>query len=171
MTERWLSDMKSHARRKALSRGIERRDVLLRLLWEKGASGKPNEPLDRIRVMKGLFLLSQETPDLNGLFHFDPYLYGAVSFEVYDDLRELQREGLVATTAEYTNERWNRYYLTHKGITETKKLEKRFTKSMLGSVQSVKRYVSSKQTYELLKEIYAKYPKFAEKSVIRFSAN
>ena len=90
-------------------------DLIIGLLSEKGASGKPNEPIDRIRLMKALFLLSQEESQLQGIFKFEPYLYGAVSFEVYDCLRSLQAKGIVTTTNENVNERWNRYYLTSTG--------------------------------------------------------
>jgi len=64
---------------------IQRKDLLMCLLFRKGANGK-SEPLDRIRIMKSLFLLSQEVPKVAGLLHFEPYLYGAISFDVYTEL-------------------------------------------------------------------------------------
>ena len=142
-------------------------DLIVGLLFEKGASGKPNEPIDRIRLMKALFLLSQEESRLQGTFKFEPYLYGAVSFAVYDYLRSLEGKGIVTTTKEYENERWNRYYLTSVGIKVAQSLK--LPQEVVAKIARVKQYVTSKETYQLLREIYAKYPDFATKSVIRVS--
>lgn len=137
------------------------------LLFERGTN-EEREPLDRIRVMKGLFLLSQEAPKLAKLFNFEPYLYGAIDFDVYNELDALQRDGLARTTEEFSNEHWNRYLLTSKGMTETRRISKSLPTDIRAKIESIKKYVTSKQTYELLKEIYTKYPAFAKKSVIRF---
>jgi hypothetical protein len=40
---------------------------------------------------------------------------------------------------------------------------------VVAKIARVKQYVTSKETYQLLREIYAKYPDFATKSVIRVS--
>jgi hypothetical protein len=158
----------ANRRRGKLSK-IQRRDLLMALLLAKGAGGK-SDPLDRIRIMKSLFLLSQEVPKIAGLFHFEPYLYGAISFDVYTELDELESAGLVTTTKEFSNERWNRYFLTTKGTMGAREASKNLPKSILSKIESLKRYVTSKQTYELLKEIYAKYPAFAKRSVIKVTS-
>jgi len=147
---------------------IEPRDLLLAFLAEKGASTKPNEPMDRIQAMKGLFLLTQEVSDLRGFFHFEPYLYGAVSFDVYRELDALEVSGLLVTTKEFSNDRWNRYFLTGRGMVEAKKAMRRLPRRTMRQIESTKKYVTSKPMYEMLKEIYAKYPEFAKKSVVRF---
>jgi DNA-binding PadR family transcriptional regulator len=147
---------------------IQRRDLLLTLLLAKGANAE-HEPLDRIRAMKSLFLLSQEEKSLSQKFRFEPYLYGAVSFDVYRELDALQFDGLVTTTKEFTNENWNRYCLTSKGIAEAKKSIRRVPRTILNRIERVKKYTTSKQMYELLKEVYAKYPSFATKSVVRIT--
>jgi hypothetical protein len=146
---------------------VKRKDLLMSLLFEKGTN-EEKEPLDRIRIMKGLFLLSQEAPRLAKLFNFEPYLYGAIDFDVYTELESLEKEGLAKTTNESSNDRWDRYLLTNRGISEAQRVEKRIPNTVRDEVARIKRYVTSKQTYELLKEIYAKYPSFAKKSVIRF---
>jgi DNA-binding PadR family transcriptional regulator len=158
---------KSDNRRVKLPK-IQRKDLLMTLLLEKGANEK-SEPLDRIRIMKGLFLLSREVPKLANLFHFEPYLYGAVSFDVYTELDALEHDGFVRTTEEFSNERWNRYLLTSKGMVGAREASKNLPADIRDRIDSIKRYVTSKQTYELLKEIYAKYPAFAKRSVIRVS--
>ena len=165
-----LNQMRKRVRRRADLAEIQRKDLLLVLLLKKGVKSK-NEPLDRIRVMKSLFLLSQEEPRLSKTFKFEPYLYGAVSFDVYTELDALQRSGLIATTKEFQNDQWNRYFLTHKGVSEAQATARRIPKTIVGRIERIKKYTTSKQTYELLKEVYAKYPNFAAKSVIRFPKN
>ena len=152
-------------------RKVGRRELLLGLLFAKGSTSSTNEPLDRIRIMKGLFLLSRRVPRLDKLYDFEPYLYGAVSFQVYNELEALQRTGVISTAHEYQKESWNRYFLTRKGSVEGKLLQRAIPKKLWSEIESVKKYISSKPTYELLKEIYSKYPEFAKNSVIRFASD
>ena len=77
-------------------------DVLLLLLYAKGASNRLNEPIKGItRLEKLVYLLDQE-----GGFHkyisdyqFEPYDFGPFSNELWDDLETLKDEslGLVET--------------------------------------------------------------------------
>lgn len=77
-------------------------DVLLLLLYAKGASSRLNEPIKGItRLEKLVYLLDQE-----GGFHkyisdyqFEPYDFGPFSSELWDDLETLKDEslGLVET--------------------------------------------------------------------------
>lgn len=75
-------------------------DVLLLLLYAKGASNKLNEPIKGItRLEKLIYLLDQE-----GGFHkyvsdyqFEPYDFGPFSNELWDDIETLKDESLVET--------------------------------------------------------------------------
>lgn len=52
--------------------------------------------VDRIRLMKGMFLFQEEgdaPPEVD--YQFRPYDYGPFTREVYDDIEELTRRGLV----------------------------------------------------------------------------
>ena len=60
--------------------------------------------------------------------------------------------------------------MTTKGVVEAQKASKNLPSDIRGKIESIKRYVTSKQTYELLKEIYAKYPAFAKRSVIKVTS-
>ena len=51
--------------------------------------------VDRIRLMKGMFLFQEEgdaPPELD--YDFQPYDYGPFTREVYDDLEELKSSGV-----------------------------------------------------------------------------
>src|SRR5262245_12129268 len=73
------------------------------------------EPLDRIRLMKTLFLAWYRNgcPE-TGPFTFEPYLYGPCAFDLYTVLEDLERRGLIAQ-APHTSSRWARYHLTEAG--------------------------------------------------------
>jgi hypothetical protein len=54
-------------------------------------------PSDQVRVMKGLFLLSQDPAHpLNSQYRFEAYDYGPFDAMVYRDLDSLQLEGLIS---------------------------------------------------------------------------
>ena len=75
-------------------------DVLLLLLYAKGASNKVDEPVKGVtRLEKLVYLLDQE-----GGFHkyisdyqFEPYDFGPFSSELWDDIETLKDENLVVT--------------------------------------------------------------------------
>jgi hypothetical protein len=75
-------------------------DMLLLLLYAKGATEKVNEPIQGItRLEKLIFLLNQID-----IFHkyfsdynFEPYDFGPFSSELYDDIEILKDENLVET--------------------------------------------------------------------------
>jgi uncharacterized protein YwgA len=74
-------------------------------------------PLDRIHIMKALFLLQRKAGKIPDYFHFESYLYGPCSFEVYDALTALEREGLVVRPL-HPMLQWAAYYLTDRGKKE-----------------------------------------------------
>lgn len=52
--------------------------------------------VDRIRLMKGMFLFQEEgsaPPEVD--YYFQPYDYGPFTRELYDDLEELSHQGLI----------------------------------------------------------------------------
>src|SRR5882757_8195501 len=56
----------------------------------------PGEPLDPVRMQKGLFLLAMEASlDDEERYDFEPYSYGPMSRDLYGDVRRLTRERLL----------------------------------------------------------------------------
>jgi uncharacterized protein YwgA len=80
---------------------INRKDLLLALLYAPGTSGETAEPIDgRTRLMKLLFLLQSELPASkhgasSGVYRFQAYHYGPFAKDVYEDLEFLENVGLV----------------------------------------------------------------------------
>ena len=84
-----------------MSNKINRKDLILLLLYAPGSSGEEAEPIDgRTRLMKLLFLLQADqsidkTLDPKRKYEFQPYHYGPFAKDVYDDLEFLENVGLV----------------------------------------------------------------------------
>jgi uncharacterized protein YwgA len=80
---------------------LNRKDLLLLLLYSPGSTGDVAEPINgRTRLMKLLFLLQENFPleKLLGskrVYDFQPYHYGPFAKDVYDDLEFLENVNLV----------------------------------------------------------------------------
>src|SRR3989344_6285597 len=69
---------------------LEKSDMILLLLYGRGAKGHFSEPIQGItRLMKLLFLLEKEA-GINDGFSFVPYKMGPFSSEVYPELEFLR---------------------------------------------------------------------------------
>jgi len=124
-------------------------------------------PLDRIRLMKALFLLWYRSgKSISGYFEFKPYLYGPCSFEVYSILDELTRQGLIVQPP-YPIQQWANYYLTERGKAAVKKATQSIDENTREMIGKVAEEVSQLGFYELLRKVYMEAPDFAVNSVIR----
>lgn len=141
---------------------MERSDWLL-LFVCLGSEGKG--PLDPIRIMKGLFLSSEDGVDLG--YKFEPYHYGPCSFDVYKDLDSLVAQGLIEEVP-IRGQTWNLYTPTSSGMNRSKKLQ--VSSSDIEKLTQQKTQVTSLSFLDLLKFVYDKYPRFAKNSVFRSQA-
>jgi uncharacterized protein YwgA len=123
-------------------------------------------PLDRIHIMKALFLLQRRAGEIPDYFHFEPYLYGPCSFEVYDVLAALEAEGLVVQPL-HPIPQWVAYYLTERGKKEAERAARELTPELMQKLEEVTREVSRLGFYELLKRVYDEAPEFAVNSVFK----
>jgi uncharacterized protein YwgA len=123
-------------------------------------------PLDRIHIMKALFLLQRRAGKIPDYFHFEPYLYGPCSFEVYDALTALEREGLVVRPL-HPMPQWVAYYLTDRGKKEAESAVRALDPQLREHLETVTREVSQLGFYELLKRVYDAAPEFAVNSVLK----
>ena len=121
-------------------------------------------PLDRIRLMKALFLTwYKQGQPADGPFHFEPYLYGPFALDVYGELEAAMREGLIAQPP-YPTDRRTPYYLTEKGRTTVMESQKR------GDVPwemltSNAQWAEQQSFSSLLTQVYQEAPEFAQQSV------
>lgn len=124
------------------------------------------KPLDRIRLMKALFLVWKRSGgNIPNFFHFEPYLYGPCSFEVYSALDELSKQGLIVQPPQPPHQ-WANYYLTSRGRVAAEEAAKTVAPDNRALLEQVIQEVSQLGFYELLKRVYAEAPEFAVNSVI-----
>jgi hypothetical protein len=167
-------------------------DVLLVLLHARGTSGKQNEPVLGItRLQKLLFLLWKEgnfyksVPDL---YNFKAYDFGPCMDDLYDDLEFTESIELVsvdesAEASEFDNgdeaaflrsfglrmpKPKNRrdYSLTGSGIEAATDLFCELSPQDVQAVEKIKRRFNGMPFFDLLRYVYNKYPKFAERSIL-----
>jgi hypothetical protein len=129
-----------------------------------------DEPLDPVRIQKGLFILAQKTPDewLPGedRYVFEPYNYGPFSKQIYSDLHTLRMAGYLKT-----DESWNRSWVFHsvteegrnRANVEAQTLDPR----LVAYVASIRQFVAEKSFRELLDAVYTEFPEYAIKSVFQ----
>ena len=141
---------------------MERTALPLLLASDRFASDDASEPMDGLRMQKGVFLLTQNGSDeWNELFPFGPYDWGPYSRVLASDLRSLTTLGLLSDDLSPDN-RYGAYRTTTKGENEIRDLhlgEKQTT-----FIQAVSSFVTSRPFSHLLKDIYAAFPTYATES-------
>lgn len=133
-------------------------------------SGAGPQDLDPIRVMKGLFLISEETPQAwlpaEARYRFEPYDYGPCSFQVYKDLEALEHHGLVQAT-KVLGRTWSYYSLTGTGEGLAIELSSSVDPRASRYFATVREFVTRLSFRKLLNAIYERYPDYAVNSVFR----
>jgi hypothetical protein len=108
---------------------LSKRDWLLLLLL--------NKPLDRIRLMKALFLIWHRSGrTLENYYEFTPYMYGPCSFDLYAELDAAQQEHLVSQ-APHSVAQWAAYYLTPKGASRAEAVQAITSKEIVNLIRAV----------------------------------
>ncbi len=124
-------------------------------------------PLDRIHLMKALFLVWKRSgKNIPEYFDFVPYLYGPCSFEVYSVLDNLLSQGLIIQPS-HSPQRSIGYYLTKQGRIEAESVANTADLSKIEMLELVVEKVSQLGFHELLKEVYSEAPEFAVNSLVR----
>lgn len=138
---------------------VSPRDWLLILL--DGA----DQPLDRIRIQKAMFLFAQVSKaPAEEKYTFRPYHYGPFSFAIYPDLEDLVRLGLIRAEAAGNSVC---YLLTTTGQTELAKFRARLPHARAVLLRSLRDWVMQRDFRRLLTDIYRLYPDYAVNSIFR----
>lgn len=140
---------------------MSREDWLLVFLYHTGPP-EPGRPLDPIRIMKGLFLVTQRLAGEN-IYTFQPYNYGPCSFEVYQDLRSLQSSGDIKSVP--TTPTWSSYQLTPQGWEHAVSRLQQMNAAQRSVVSECRQFVESRGFRQLLRDVYTAYPSFATRSL------
>lgn len=142
---------------------LSKQDWLLLLLRQR--------PLDRIRLMKALFLMWHRSGrKLEGFYEFTPYMYGPCSFDLYGELEHLQQTHLVSQ-APHSIAQWALYYLTPVGENEASAVQKKADEQTVEFVRSIAREVGSLGFHALLRKVYSEAPDFASRTVLPWETN
>lgn len=124
-------------------------------------------PTDQIRVMKGMFLWSQEGPDdARDLYGFQPYSYGPFDTDIYRDLESLEADGLIWSEQSPGTSR-RIYSATAEGERQVQESNYNIPKTHLEQLAGIKMLVTSLGFAGLLQHVYQKYPLYAAKSIAR----
>ena len=118
--------------------------------------------IDRIRIVKGMFLFQKEAPappEVN--YNFRPYDYGPFTPEIYDDLGYLRQEGLIAETP--TDPR--AYRVTHQGRAHLESIN--FPSTPLDALIETRVEVTDLGFRDLLRRVYKAHPESAARSVAK----
>lgn len=142
---------------------LNKRDWLLLLLRHK--------PLDRIRLMKALFLIWHRSGrNLEDYYEFTPYMYGPCSFDLYTELETLQQKHLVSQ-APHPVAHWASYYLTPMGASRASAIQNAASGETVAFIRAVAEEVASLGFHALLRKVYSEAPDFASQTVLPWRAN
>ncbi len=128
-------------------------------------------PLDRIRLMKTLFLVWHRggRPAADA-FDFIPYLYAPCAFDLYGVLRELEQQGLIIQPS-HQSAKSASYYLTDAGKRAASEGTMILDDTQIGAIQETARWAAKQGFRSLLDTVYAEAPDFATSSVLRREAS
>ncbi len=122
--------------------------------------------VDRIRLMKGMFLFQQEgdaPPEVD--YDFQPYDYGPFTRELYDDLEQLSRRGLIIEARDGKS-----YRATPAGCSRIDELVAHplgLDASAVEYLQDLRVELGDLSFRELLKRVYDAHPESAARSVAK----
>lgn len=132
--------------------------------------GARTTKIDPIRIMKGMFLISEEVPnswwDASTRYKFVPYDFGPCSFAIYSDLDMLERLRLLQS-AQSPGQSWKYYSITGRGALLLQRSEG-LRPDLISYMRQVRDFVDSLTFRSLLAAVYKKYPDYAANSVFQF---
>lgn len=121
--------------------------VILGILLESG------QPITRIRLMKLLFIIRQETDirKIGSFYDFIPYRYGPYSFLADRDLRGLMRIGFVIG---------EKLSIPEEQLTTAIETYREFPNSVRDEIRQLVLYYQSYSDQQLMKNVYDRYPDY-----------
>ncbi len=139
-------------------------DLPLLLASDCAAEGQDKFPLDRIRMQKAIFLLTQRGSEgWRDLYTYRPYDWGPYSRALASDIDVLIETGNLEIEP-FSGNRYGSYTATDSGEQRATQVWSRLDAHEKTFVRNVRKYVTSASFNKLLREVYAAYPEFATKS-------
>jgi uncharacterized protein YwgA len=148
----------------AIIRAVDRAALPLLLASDRFAPGSEREPLDRLRMQKGVFLLQMRgRQEWAELFPFEPYDWGPFSRELANAVTRLLGLGLLEKES-LPNRRYGRYRTTAAGERVVDQAAVELTPEEHNFIASVRRLLTERSFTQLLRDVYAAYPDYAVNS-------
>lgn len=143
-------------------------DLPLLLAAHESAADDGQHPLDRVRMQKGVFLLTMGGPARwHSLYEFRPYNWGPYSTGLAHALDRLREDNLLRT-APVPGSRYGRFVTTGRGQEHaTAVWEHRLSTAERQFVRDVRSYVTSRNFDRLLQDVYREYPEYATETLFR----
>lgn len=120
------------------------------------------EEITPIKVMKGMFIINERKCDLipkEGRYIFYPFLFGPFTGDLYGDLGELERFGLVRSW-NLGGMMWRFYQPTKRGIRVAEKLSKGYPRDLIEYTRVVRQWVNRTPLVDILRAIYREFPEY-----------
>jgi uncharacterized protein len=145
------------------SSGVDRRTLPLTLASQRFAGEMETQPLDRLRMQKGVFLLEMRgSPGWRHLYSFEPYSWGPYSSALARELQNLTAEDLL--DVDTGGARHDRYRTSASGESWLESQVSLLSSLELDFIKSVREFVTTRRFSSLLRDVYAAYPEFAVRS-------
>jgi uncharacterized protein YwgA len=142
---------------------VDRRLLPLLLASDRFSDQNETEPLDRLRMQKGVFLLERRgRTEWNTAFEFTPYDYGPYSFDLASTVDQMVADGLLSKEP-FPGRRYSRYRTTALGE-QVLDADNELSERDLSFVSRTRKYVNTRSFSRLLREVYQEYPEFAVNS-------
>jgi len=149
---------------------MDRADWLLLFLTTPARRGDRPKSIEPLRIMKGLFLMSQRGKgEIKDLYTFRPYDYGPFTTDIYADLDRLVTAGL-AVQETVVGRSWRMYRPSLDGDSRAESLAGGLDPSERATIDEAYDFVASRGFLVLLRDIYAEYPDYAINTVVQGAA-
>lgn len=139
-------------------------DAILLLLY-----GQPDNPIfGRISMMKQVFLLTHEVLNREDVQdgRFVPYYYGWYSFQVINDIRNLEFLGYITRKGK-TNSRLEQFQISEKGKKNISQLFSTLPEKLQTTIREKRKGWDQLGCRGILEYMYTKYPQSIERSRLK----
>lgn len=149
---------------------VDRTDWLLLFLTVPARRGARPRSLEPLRIMKGLFLISQRgSGELHDLYAFRAYDYGPFTPDIYGDLDALAEAGLVVEES-VAGRSWRTYRPSEDGLAKAERLAEIIDDGSASTLAAAYDFVATRGFLRLLRDIYAAYPDYAVNTIVKDAA-
>lgn len=144
--------------------GVEPWHLPLLLASRRFASADESQPLDRVRLQKGVFLIEKRGPaEWERFFDFVPYNWGPYSRVLQSTVDQLLAAELMTATV-FAGSRYPAISASPLGERALDAVVGEIAAPYLQFVEQIRAFVTTRTFTRLLRDVYAAYPEYAMNS-------